>query len=47
MIDFEGGAKVDWIDHGFDGKKEGDLQGLERILQFIDNLETRVSIGDE
>ena len=47
LIDFEGGAKVDWIEHGFEGKKEGDLQGLEQILQFIDNLKTRVSVSDE
>ena len=40
LIDFEGGFKHGWVDHELGGTKEGDLQGLRHILEFVDSLKT-------
>ncbi|CEJ89256.1 hypothetical protein VHEMI05110 [[Torrubiella] hemipterigena] len=35
LIDFEGGTTRGWVDHEKGGSVDGDLQGLERIADFI------------
>jgi tRNA A-37 threonylcarbamoyl transferase component Bud32 len=49
VIDFEGGATKGWIDEDKMGTKEGDLQGLERLMDYIfnDNCPLRVREKEE
>ena len=37
IIDLEGGSTRGWVDSDKSGKLEGDLQGLERMTDFIFN----------
>lgn len=37
IIDLEGGTTRGWVDHDVGGSVEGDLQGLERLINFIHN----------
>jgi len=34
VIDFGGGFASEWVNKELQGTKEGDLQGLSRIMQF-------------
>jgi serine/threonine protein kinase len=36
LIDFEGGSDPDWIDYDLSDTKEGDLQGLGRLRDFLE-----------
>jgi hypothetical protein len=35
LIDFEGGYQPGWIDTGLADTKEGDLQGLAKLHDFL------------
>jgi len=37
LIDFEGGSTRYWVDKGKAGTVEGDLQGLEKLMDYIFN----------
>ncbi|KAF2473898.1 uncharacterized protein BDR25DRAFT_341136 [Lindgomyces ingoldianus] len=37
VIDFEGGATKGWVDEDKIGTREGDVQGLERLIDYIFN----------
>lgn len=39
LVDFGGGATSGWVDLDLQGTREGDLQGLKRIVEFIDNID--------
>ena len=41
LIDFGGGVTKGWVDFELAGSKDGDLQGLSRILKYLDGLDTR------
>ena len=43
LIDFGGGYSPDYINFELYEKREGDLQALDRILAFIDNLDVAVN----
>ncbi|KAJ6441775.1 tryptophan synthase [Purpureocillium lavendulum] len=45
VIDLEGGTTRGWFDHDVGGSIEGDLQGLERIIDFIFNDESPLRLG--
>lgn len=36
LIDFEGGYTEGWVDSAISGTREGDLQGCERIVQYLE-----------
>lgn len=35
VIDLEGGTTRGWVDHDVGGTLEGDMQGMERMMDFI------------
>ena len=39
LIDFGGGAAEGWVSSRFKNSKEGDVQGLGRLLEYIDRME--------
>ncbi|OAQ58145.1 kinase domain-containing protein [Pochonia chlamydosporia 170] len=45
VIDLEGGTTRGWIDHDVSGSIEGDLQGLEKLVDFIFNDESPLRKG--
>lgn len=47
VIDLEGGATKGWIDDDKMGTKEGDLQGLERLADYILNDECTLRLRDK
>jgi hypothetical protein len=47
VIDLEGGATRGWIDEDKMGTREGDLQGLERLADYILNDECTLRIRDK
>ncbi|KAF2429748.1 hypothetical protein EJ08DRAFT_590327, partial [Tothia fuscella] len=47
IIDFEGGATKGWIDKEVMDTKEGDLQGLERLVSFILDDESPLSAREK
>ena len=38
LIDFGGGSTKGWVDHHLTETTQGDLQGLNRIIRYLDNL---------
>ncbi|RSL66066.1 hypothetical protein CEP54_003868 [Fusarium duplospermum] len=40
VIDLEGGTTRGWVDHDVGGTLEGDMQGMERMMDFIFNDES-------
>ncbi|KJZ78254.1 hypothetical protein HIM_02292 [Hirsutella minnesotensis 3608] len=45
VIDLEGGTTRGWVDHDTGGSVEGDLQGLERLVDFIFNDQSPLRLG--
>lgn len=41
LVDFGGSYSEGWVDEELNETKEGDLQGVRRIMQFIDRLDTK------
>ena len=39
LIDFGGGITEGWVDLHLNGTKKGDMQGLDRIMKYLDNLD--------
>ena len=42
LIDSGGGFKLRWVDYNLFGSKEGDLDALKRIIDYIDIMGTTV-----
>jgi hypothetical protein len=40
VTDFQGGTTVDWVDGKLGDRVKGDLQGVERMMDFIFNDES-------
>ena len=47
VIDLEGGATRGWVDKEEQGTREGDLQGLERLVDYIFNDECPLRLRDK
>lgn len=45
VIDLEGGTTRGWVDRDVSGTVEGDLQGLEKMVDFIFNDESPLRLG--
>ncbi|KAJ4317194.1 hypothetical protein N0V84_007498 [Fusarium piperis] len=45
VIDLEGGTTRGWVDHDVGGTLEGDMQGMERMMDFIFNDESPLRLG--
>ena len=40
LVDFGGGFSTGWIENRLQDTEAGDLQGLSRVLEYIDKIET-------
>ena len=45
VIDLEGGTTRGWVDHDVGGTLQGDMQGMERMMDFIFNDESPLRLG--